>query len=322
MASPPYRSPAASPPHPAHTTIPNPRKRPQLVMPNHANTLKRRKVSSFSTSTTTSAHPLRQTSFPPEESAFSRDERSPSVDSDYTAITGKQSVGTSAFGGKKARGKKKKVDGSVKSETAKGTADGRSVAEGVDEYEDGEEVDGDADGEDGVVEDGAKVDRAAEKKKMAVLIDAFNEDQTERYNMYRRVKLKKETVRRITNQTLSQSVPPSVITTINGFTKVFIGTIIERAREVQKQYAEAESSLPSPSRSNQEPVAGLIRLDADVKSPKAEELGPLLPDHLREALRRYKKDGEGGGAGVEGTSLGLGLSGAGSMRLGGRRLFR
>ena len=30
-----------------------------------------------------------------------------------------------------------------------------------------------------------------------VLIDAFNDDQTERYNMYRRVKLKKETVRRV-----------------------------------------------------------------------------------------------------------------------------
>ena len=291
-------------------------------MPNHPNSLKRRKVSSFSTSTTTSAHPLRQTSFPPEESSFSRDERSPSVDSDYTAITGKQSVGTGAFGGKKVKTKKKRVDGSVRSGTAKGTVDGRSVAEGVDEDEDGEEVDGDADGEDGVVEDGTKVDRAAEKKKMAVLIDAFNEDQTERYNMYRRVKLKKETVRRITNQTLSQSVPPSVITTINGFTKVFIGTIIERAREVQKQYAEAENSLPSPSHSNQEAVEGSTSLDTDIKSAKAEDLGPILPDHLREALRRYKRDGEGGGAGVEGTSLGLGLSGASSMRLGGRRLFR
>ncbi|MCJ1398870.1 hypothetical protein MMC11_002071 [Xylographa trunciseda] len=321
MASPPYRSPATSPPHPAHSTIPNPRKRPQLVMPNHSNSLKRRKVSSFSTSTTTSAHPLRQTSFPPEESVFSRDERSPSVDSDFTTITGKQSVGPSAFGGKKVKPKKKKVDGSVKSGTAKGTVDGRSVAEGADEDEDGEEVDGDADGEDGVVEDGAKVDRAAEKKKMAVLIDAFNEDQTERYNMYRRVKLKKETVRRITNQTLSQSVPPSVITTISGFTKVFIGTIIERAREVQKQYAEAEKSLPSPSHSRPDALAGSLSISADV-STKAEDLGPILPDHLREALRRYKRDGEGGGAGVEGTSLGLGLSGAGSMRLGGRRLFR
>ncbi|MCJ1475791.1 hypothetical protein MMC13_004455 [Lambiella insularis] len=321
MASP-YRSPAASPPNPAHTTIPNPRKRPQLVMPKHQSSLKRRKVSSFSTSTTTSAHPLRQTSFPPEESALSRDDRSPSVDSDYTAITGKQSVGASAIGGKKGKGKKRKIDGSVKSGTAKATGDARSVAE-LDVDEDGEEVDVDGEGEAGVIEDGAKVDRAAEKKKLAVLIDAFNDDQTERYNMYRRVKLKKETVRRITNQTLSQSVPPSVITTINGFAKVFIGTIIERAREVQKQQADAEKSLPSPSHATQKDPTSSPTLSDDATGPdKPEDLGPLLPDHFREALRRYKRAGEGGGAGVEGTSLGLGMSGTGSTRLGGKRLFR
>lgn len=322
MSSPPYRSPAASPPNPAHTTIPNPRKRPQLVMPNHPNSLKRRKVSSFSTSTIASAHPLRQTSFPPDESALSRDNRSPSVDSDYTAITGKQSISTSAIGGKKGKIKQTKAVGSLKSGTAKRTGDGRSVAE-LDVDEDGEEADGDAEGEDGVVEDGAKVDRAAEKKKLAVLIDAFNEDQTERYNMYRRVKLKKETVRRITNQTLSQSVPPSVITTISGFAKVFIGTIIERARDVQKQQVDAQRSLPSPSHSSQEASLGPIALVTNTAEiNRSENLGPLLPDYFREALRRYKRDGEGGGAGVEGTSLGLGMSGTGSMRLSGKRLFR
>ena len=30
-----------------------------------------------------------------------------------------------------------------------------------------------------------------------VLVDAFNRDQADRYDMYRRVKLKKETVRRV-----------------------------------------------------------------------------------------------------------------------------
>ncbi len=52
------------------------------------------------------------------------------------------------------------------------------------------------------------------------------------------------------------------------------------------------------------------------------DLGPLLPDHFREALRRYKRDGEGGGTGLTGVSVGLGLPGSGSARLGGRRLFR
>lgn len=56
--------------------------------------------------------------------------------------------------------------------------------------------------------------------------------------------------------------------------------------------------------------------------PRQKNLGPLLPDHFREALRRYKRDGEGGGTGMAGVSVGLGVVGTGSARLGGRRLFR
>ena len=55
---------------------------------------------------------------------------------------------------------------------------------------------------------------------------------------------------------------------------------------------------------------------------KDNDLGPILPDHVREAFRRFRRDGEGGGAGVEGRSVGLGLTGAGSARLRGRRLFK
>ncbi|KAF2837963.1 TAFII28-like protein, partial [Patellaria atrata CBS 101060] len=94
-----------------------------------------------------------------------------------------------------------------------------------------------------------------------MLVDAFNEDQSERYELWRRVKLKKEIVRKITNQTLSQSVPPSVIITINASTKVFIGQLIDMARTVQAEWQRTRECLK----------------------------GPLLPDHLREALRRYKK---------------------------------
>jgi len=137
-------------------------------MPNHPNALKRRKVSSFSTSTTGSAHPLRQTSFPPEESTLANEERSPSVESDYTAITGKQSVAASGISGKqgKGKGKRKRGEGSVRSGTVKGAADGRSATDRPEEEEE-EEVDGEDEGDDGVVEDGAKVDKAQEKRKLA-----------------------------------------------------------------------------------------------------------------------------------------------------------
>lgn len=242
------------------------------------------------------------------------------MDSDYTAITGKQSVTASALSGKKGKGRRKKgVEGSVKSSAQKGARDTRSVTGGPDVEEEDDE---DGGGDDGVVDDGVKVDKDAAEKKMAILIAAFNDDQQERYNMFRRTKLKKETVRRITNQTLSQSVPPNVITTINGFTKVFIGILIEKAREVQSQYERAEQSLPSPSSSDKETNTPGNGGPTTRSQRKIQDLGPLLPDHLREALRRYKKDGEGGGVGVEGTSVGLGVLGSGAARLGGKRMFR
>lgn len=153
------------------------------------------------------------------------------------------------------------------------------------------------------------------------------------------------------NQTVSQSVPPGVIIIINGYTKTFIGTLIEKAREVQAQWAAIETPPFIPPKIPIDPTnnhsqnlnddvfaasgsggsSALVDLTMaargtdEQKTTKALEpsnLGPLLPDHLREALRRYKRDGEGGGTGLTGVSVGLGLQGAGSQRLGGRRLFR
>ena len=70
-----------------------------------------------------------------------------------------------------------------------------------------------------------------------ILVDAFNPMQSERYDLFKRAKLRKETLRRIVNHALSQSVPASVVTTVNGFTKVFAGEMIEMARTVQAQWA-------------------------------------------------------------------------------------
>lgn len=161
-SSPPYRSPAASPPGLAHSVIPNPRKRGGAPIPG-SSLHKRRKPSSFSASS--SAHPLRQTSFPPEE-ALGQGERSPSVDSDYTVNTGANSVAPSATGGKKRPKKKKNGTASVVSAGKGAAGDTASKTGAADEEVDGEEEEGDG-GDDDMVDEGGKIDRAAEKKKLA-----------------------------------------------------------------------------------------------------------------------------------------------------------
>ena len=64
------------------------------------------------------------------------------------------------------------------------------------------------------------------------------------------------------NQILSQSVPQNIAIVISGFAKVFVGEIVEIARDVQT-------------------LQGVE--------------GPLQPEHLREAWRLYKAKGSRNG---------------------------
>ena len=131
------------------------------------------------------------------------------------------------------------------------------------------------------------------------------------------------------------------MTTINGFTKVFAGEMVEKARTVQLQWAEAhdqaaraefeaEAEQNNGDNNNnnttvkQEP--GSQNQQREFRPPPNPHRGQLLPAHLREALRRYKRDGEGGGVGFSGLSMGnLGVRGSVTWNaggIGGRRIFR
>ncbi|KAK8199146.1 hTAFII28-like protein conserved region-domain-containing protein [Phyllosticta capitalensis] len=205
------------------------KKRPSLSGSLPANPSKRRKPS-------TGPSGLRQTSFPPE-SLEQRGEfsRSPSVDSSFTTHTNTT----------RRKGKKGKADDDVRSTTGTSVRGGKAAAsEAADK--DAEEEDEDDGGEalDAVMEGQGEADEKQEAEHLRMLIDHLDPDQSDRYAKYRAVKLKKEIVRRITNQTLSQSVPQSVVTTINSYTKVFIGSLIERARTVQEEWQAAAEYAP------------------------------------------------------------------------------
>ncbi|KAI9791636.1 MAG: hypothetical protein M1816_003722 [Peltula sp. TS41687] len=326
---------ATSPPFPVHSVPPPSKKRPSIATDLYP-AAKRRKPSIASA--TSGFHPLRQTTFPNETEASppspppvhspppnlprgSNIARSPSVESSLTAggmgrVRKSKSKARSTTGGSVRRIAKAKsvanlsTKGGVPGGKSNKGDEGTTVRDDEGDEED-EEVDT-AEGVDGV----EKVDEDQERQKLRILVESFTPDQSDRYDLFRRVKLNPAVVKKIVNQTLSQSVTDSVVKTVNGFTKVFIGEIMERAREVQAQWEAVASSQESSSSSQ--------TLEGNSQpQPQKRNLGPLLPDHMREALRRYRRDKEGGGAGMRGLSSAAMERGKGySSATGGRRLFR
>ncbi|KAK2882554.1 hypothetical protein FQN49_000239 [Arthroderma sp. PD_2] len=399
-----------SPPPPVSLSLPtaNPKKRLSIASAssNPPANLKRQRT-----------HPLRQTSFPVSADndprvyagTSSRSEADAgSITGSFTGSFGGSVAGSTVGGkGKKRKSKKDKeaaasVKGGADSTTGRRGGAATSVKGGTAQGDD----DGDIEEEDFIdepeVDGGAAIDAAAEKKNLAVLMDAFNPEQSSRYDFFKRAKLNKPTLRKIVNQTLSQSVPPNVVTTIGGYTKVFIGEIVEKARTIQDEWADAfdaaaiteaeaeeaknlqkqqekekrekennaaqatpntpnqedsgktqvkpesphgngasgnmediqsahpSTSTPSPTTANAVnssiiPNSIAPAIAKSYKLPPNPHRGPLLPSHIREALRRYKLSAQGDNVGFSGLSLkGLGVKGPFTWSVkgvGGKRLF-
>ncbi|KLO16851.1 TAFII28-domain-containing protein [Schizopora paradoxa] len=88
-------------------------------------------------------------------------------------------------------------------------------------------------------------------------MDNFSPEQYDRYEAYRRNALPKQGVRRVVQQALNQQISTPVAQVVAGFSKVFVGEIVEKARKAQQRRGES---------------------------------GPLSPDHLREAYREYQEE--------------------------------
>ncbi len=198
MASPPYSQnygSALSPPYPSHSQLPQPLKRRHTDMPSSAPLIKRRKASMLSTTSTSSTHPLRQTSFPPELDARTPTySRSPSMDT--------VSLAGSVAGTKRKRGRKSKgKDIDDGASTAGGRAQSAAFWSGKGR-EETREITEEPAAEDDLTEEPQTVARnpeesARKKERMAVLNAAFDPDQESRYSVWRQSKLSEPVTRRV-----------------------------------------------------------------------------------------------------------------------------
>ncbi|KAG4026687.1 hypothetical protein MFRU_038g00910 [Monilinia fructicola] len=291
--------------------------------------IKRRKASMISTTSTHSAHPLRQTSFPPESAEFTHGyERSPSVDN-VSLVSG------SVAGGQSRRKRARKSKGG-KSDFEGSNAGGAMKLEGhaskkrrtsAGNIEEEEEEDNNVDQTMTSMTSSIE-EKQREIQRRALLANHLDPEQFERYTAMRAVKFPDATIRRIVNQTLSQSVPGTVILAVKSVAKQFVGELIEGARKVQTQWIAAGEPnsgfiIPQVEDTDTTTATG-EQNDEEVKPTEELRRAPLQADHLREALRRLRQGNEDGLAG----QLSLwqlqqhsGVERFGS-RVGGKRLFK
>jgi transcription initiation factor TFIID subunit 11 len=231
---------------------------------------------------------------------------------------------------KKKRGRKSKKDKSAagdSSSQAPSQAGGKAATSvsghGGDKDKDGQAGDEDEDDENGemaVEQVGARTEeqKQEEIRLRAMLVEAFDSEQYSRYELWRAAKLSDAVVKRVVNATVSQSVPQNVSTAVKAVAKLFAGEIIEAARNVQGEWiaaGEKQSDLPTPPPDTSAAAAAAATTtsqgaegDAEDTAAKADKQGeeapeprrgPLRPDHLREAWRRYRISGESRGVGVQ-----------------------
>ncbi|KAJ8091823.1 transcription initiation factor TFIID subunit 11 [Marasmius tenuissimus] len=95
------------------------------------------------------------------------------------------------------------------------------------------------------------------KDNLKVLMENLSPEQYDRFEAYRRHALPKQAIRKVIQQTVGAQVSQPVAQIIAGFSKVFVGEMVEKARAVQARRGDT---------------------------------GPLSPDHLREAYRMYQEE--------------------------------
>ncbi|KAJ3709751.1 TAFII28-domain-containing protein [Lentinula guzmanii] len=79
------------------------------------------------------------------------------------------------------------------------------------------------------------------KDNLKVLMENFSPDQYDRFEAYRRHALPKQAVRKVIQQVTGQQASQPVAQIVAGFSKVFVGEIVEKARQVQARRGEAEA---------------------------------------------------------------------------------
>ena len=155
--------------------------------------------------------------------------------------------------------------------------------ESEEDGEDGAEEDEDPDAE-ALREEQEEQDRLEFKEKMRNMLGQMDDAQLRRYESYRRSALSKPVVKRLMLNVLGgQNVPPAFILVMAGIAKVYAGEVVEKGLG----FDASPACLADLSKTRF--LFTCVPLALDVKRDW-KEAGPIRPRHLREAVRRLKKE--------------------------------
>lgn len=128
---------------------------------------------------------------------------------------------------------------------------------------------------------------AQEREKLRLLLSHFSEDQMSRYEAFRRANLNRTGIKKLANAVLNQSITGNVAVTLSGLAKVFVGELVEKAREVEKQM-DREFLARASGKQRQENREPTVEGEDEVLLQPP--LLALRPEHMREAWRLYRKE--------------------------------
>jgi transcription initiation factor TFIID subunit 11 len=268
-------------------------------------------------SATSSSHPLRNATFPTDGDDTNL-RRSPSFETS-SIVSGSVAGGPK----KRTRGKGKGKAAAVEDEDDGKTGGAKYRKATVEDGDEEDEEDDDLEDMDEydmlMMENRTDEQKAKDAEQRAMLIGQFDPDQFDRHSASRMVRFGDAPVRRVShtalgspytitntlqliNQTVSQSVPGSVVFAIKSVAKVFTGDLIEEARRVQAQWNAMDDDLKLAMKNEMMKNPNLYdSLSEEVKHEQMRlPVGPLEPDHLREAIRRMKNRQHEGGVGMQG----------------------
>lgn len=148
-----------------------------------------------------------------------------------------------------------------------------------------------------------KIDNLNEEEKNQLLVSQFTNEQMDRFESYRRMKLNKPGIKKVCSTELGHSVPQNLSIALAGLGKLLLGEVITKAFEVQEKEdkrqlvfdIERKKKYKKNLTQKTAPIDG-VNWDQTKLNYGGDYRKPLQSKHIREAWRLLNLEGSNLGA--------------------------